>query len=372
MNIETISEHVQLFESEIIDSGFKRDVQDYLNSLPSNQNNIVALRDIAENISKKLTDIYDGDLPVALLKILPTSSQKPFTTTDFAQSMNDLVADNEIDQPQFFSRLQQILTQLNQKIQENKQAIDSIKNFIKPYIDVEEKRIANENEAIIAVILKDQKTITNLPEFTKNISAWNRILPVYHQVLTSRSPRDIQIIEVQNGSIDFVFSIDVDIALNLVELFKVGFKCYAAYLSYKKIIAPITDAYFGNQKLLKGEKAREEELLNNIALAISSKIEEQHKLALKNDSKIDKNINIKVEQITNLITSHIIKGNDVKLLAYPKGENETEDQINEKEENKKELDIKSREVRIAIKELPKPELAKLLKEYGEIKESTTD
>lgn len=372
MNIETISEYVQLFESEIIESGFKRDVQDYLNSLPSNQNNIVALRDIAENISKKLADIYSGDLPVALIKILPTSNTKPFTNTDFAQSMNDLVEDTEIDQPKFFSRLQQILTQLNQKIQENKQAIDSIKNFIEPYIDVEEKRIANENEAIIAVILKDQKTITNLPEFTKNISAWNRILPIYHQVLTSRSPRDIQIIEVQNGSIDFVFSIDVDIALNLVELFKVGFKCYAAYLSYKKIIAPITDAYFGNQKLLKSEKAREEELLNNIALAISSKIEEQHKLALKNDSKIDKNIDKKVEHITNLITSHIIKGNDVKLLAYPKSENETEEQMKEKEESKKELEIKSREVRIAIKELPKPELAKLLKEYGEIKESTTD
>lgn len=372
MNIETISEYVQLFESEIIDSGFKRDVQDYLNSLPSNQNNIVALRDIAENISKRLNDIYNGDLSVALLKILPTSSSKPFTTTDFAKSMNDLVKDTEIDQPNFFSRLQQILTQLNQKIQENKQAIDTINDFIEPYINVEEKRIATENEAIISVILKDQKTITNFPEFTKNISAWNRILPLYHQVLTSRSPQDIKIIEVQNGSIDFVFSIDVNIALDLVELFKVGFKCYAAYLSYKKIIAPITDAYFGNQKLLKSEKAREEELLNNIALAISSKIEEQHKLALKKDSKIDKNIDKKVEQITNLITSHIIKGNDVKLLAYPKKEDETEQQVKKKEESKKELEIISREVRIAIKELPKPELAKLLKEYGEIKETKED
>jgi hemerythrin-like domain-containing protein len=286
--------------------------------------------------------------------------------------MDDLKNDTEIDQPRFFSKLQQILTQLNEKIQENKQAIDSIKNFIEPYTDVEEAHIAKENEAIISVILKDQKTISNLPEFTKNINAWNRILPIYHQVLTSHSPKDIEIIEVQNGSIDFVFSLDVDVALNLVELFKVGFKCYAAYLSYKKIIAPITDAYFGNQKLLKSEKAREEELLNNIALAITSKIEEQHKLALKNDSKIDKNIDKKVEQITNLITAHIIKGNDVKLLAFPTKENETAEQKKEKEESKKELEIKSREVRIAIKELPKPELAKLLKEYGEIKESTTD
>ncbi|MDR3628634.1 MAG: hypothetical protein P4L45_17440 [Ignavibacteriaceae bacterium] len=323
MNIETISEYVRLFNLEIIESGFKRDVQDYINSLPINQNNIVALRDIAEKISKKLNDIFNGDLPVALLEILPKSNQKPFTTTDFAQSMDDLINDTEIDQPRFFSKLQQILTQLNQKIQENKQVIDSIKDFIEPYTGVEKVHIAKENEAIISVILKDQKTITNLPEFTKNINAWNRILPIYHQVLTSHSPKDIEIIEVQNGSIDFVFSIDVNIALSLVELFKVGFKCYAAYLSYKKIIAPITDAYFGNQKLLKSEKAREEELLNNIALAITSKIEEQHKSSLKNDSKIDKNIEKKVEQITNLITSHIIKGNDIKLLAFPTNESET-------------------------------------------------
>lgn len=370
MNIETISEYCRLFESEIIESGFKRDVQDYLNSLPSNQSNIVALRNIAENIYRKLNDIYNGDLPAALLKLLPTNNPNPFTTKDFSQTMHDLVADTEIDQAKFFSRLQNILTQLNQQIQENKNAITSIVNFITPYIDVEEIRIAKENEAIISIILKDQKTISNLSDFTKNISAWNRILPIYHQVLTSRSPRDIQIIEIQNGSIDFVFSIDVDIALNLVELFKVGFKCYAAYLSYKKIIAPITDAYFGNQKLLKSEKAREEELLNNITLAISSKIEEQHKIALKNDQKIDINIDKKVEQITNLIRSHIIKGNDVKLLAYPQNENETDEQLRIKEESKKELEIKSREVRIAIKELPRPELAKLLKEYGEIKAAT--
>lgn len=368
MNIETISEYVKLFESEIIESGFRRDVQDYLNSLPNNQNNIVALREIADKVSTKLNDIYSGDLPIALLKILPKASHKPFTTTDFANNMNEIINDTEIEQQRFYSKLQQILTQLNQKIQENKEEIDILKKFIEPYTKLEAVRIATENEAIISVILKDHKTITNLPEFTKNINAWNRILPVYHQVLTSQSPKDIQIVEVQNSSIDFIFSIDVDIALNLVELFKVGFKCYAAYLSYKKIIAPITDAYFGNQKLLKGEKAREDELLNNIAIAITSKIEEQHKLALKNDPKIDKNIEKKVEQITNLVTSHIIKGNDVKLLAFSTKEDETPEQKIEKEHSKKELEIKSREVRIAIKELPQPELTKLLKEYGEIKE----
>lgn len=368
MNIETISANILLFDSEIIESGFKRDVQDYLNSLSTNQNNIVALRDIANRVSQKLLSIYSGDLPEALNKILPKSNIKPFTVIDFSQNMLDLINNREIDQAQFFPKLQQLLTQLNQKLQENVTEISLIKNFIGPYIKVEEVKIINEKEAIISIILKDKKTITNLKEFTKNINAWNRVLPIYHQILSSKSPKDIGIVEVQNGSIDLVINFDVNIALNLVELFKVGFKCYAAYLSYKKIIAPITDAYFGNQKLLKGEKAREEELLNNISLAISSKIEEQHKFSLKTDTTIDKNVEKKVEQVTNLITSHIIKGNDFKLLSSPGNKDETEEQIKSRLENKKELETNSREVRIALKELPKQELTKLLKEYGQIKE----
>ncbi|MGA7721355.1 MAG: hypothetical protein WCA84_09265 [Ignavibacteriaceae bacterium] len=369
MNIETISENIRLFDSEIVESGFKRDVQDYLNSLPTNQNNIVALRDIANKVYQKLSSIYNGDLPEALLNLLPKSKSSPFTIINFSQNMFDLINNKEIDQAQFFLKLQQILTQLNQKLQENIAEIELIRKFIKPYIDVEEVKIVNENEAIISVVLKDKKTITNFKEFTKNINAWNRILPIYHQVLSSKSPKDIEILEVQNSSIDLVINIDANVALNLVELFKVGFKCYAAYLSYKKIIAPITDAYFGNQKLLKGEKAREEELLNNISIAISSKIEEQHKLAFINDTAIDKNIEKKVESITNLITSHIIKGNDLKLLDSPEYHNETEEQIRNKHENKMDLETKSREVRIALKELPKQELTKLLKEYGEIKDN---
>ena len=244
--------------------------------------------------------------------------------------------------------------------------IEKIKKFITPYIDTEIQSVTDENAAILSIIFKDKKTITNLKEFTKNIIAWNRTLPIYHQILSSSSPSDIKIVEIQNSSIDVMISFDVNIALNLVEVFKVGFKCYAAYLSYKKIIAPIVDAYFGNQKLLKSEKAREEELLNNISLAIEDTIKKQHSEALKKDKKIEKDIDKKVEHVTNLITSHIIKGNDIKLLTYPNSENE---ELNEQRRNsKKELQLKSSEVRIAIKELPEAELTKLLEQYGEIKE----
>lgn len=367
MNIEALNENIRLFEYEIIESGFQRDIQDYLNSLPSNRNNIVTLREIAEKISIKLIHIYAGDLPEALKELLPKTSPRPFTENNFSEDLLNLIKDNKVDQNEFYSKINQILTSLNQKLTENTNEIEIIKSFIKPYMKVDVETATEEDLAIISIVFKDKNTITNLKEFTKNINAWNRTLPLYHQILTSSSPKDIKIIEVQNSSIDFVVSFDINIALDLVELFKVGLQCYAAYLSYKKMIAPITEAYFGNQKLLKSEKAREDEMLNNISIAISSKIDEQHKIAVKSDKKIDKNIDKIVEQVTNLITSHIIKGNDLKLLAFPATDEKDEERKNE---IKKELQTKSTEVRAAIKELPEVEFKKLLEQFGSIKEDS--
>lgn len=366
MNIETLAENIRLFENEIVDSGFQRDVQDYLSSLPDNQNNIVALRDIAEKISKRLERIYSGDLPEALSALFPKSNHNPFTKTNYFENLLELIHDNKIEQNDFFTQLNNILSSLNRDLEEDIREIENIKDFIEPYLKTDLETEVDEETAIISIIFKDRKTITNLSEFTKNINLWNRTLPLYHQILTSSSPKDIEIIEVQNSSIDLIISLDANIALDLVELFKVGFKCYAAYLAYKKMIAPITEAYFGNQKLLKSEKAREEELLNNISIAIGSKIEDQHKLAIGSDKKIDKNIDKKVEQVTSLITSHIIKGNDFKLLSYPTTD---DDDAEKKSEIKKELQTKSSEVRSAIKELPEEDLQKLLEQYGSIKEN---
>jgi len=50
MNINTLNDIIVQFETEIVNSGFKRYLQDYVNSLPNNQNNIVSLREIANKV----------------------------------------------------------------------------------------------------------------------------------------------------------------------------------------------------------------------------------------------------------------------------------------------------------------------------------
>jgi hypothetical protein len=362
MNINTLAEIIEVFEIEIIKSGFHRDTQDYINSLANNQNNIVTLRDIAEKTSKKLDEIYSGDLPDLLNKLL-VSKVKPFTNHPHDSELKDLLKDTEIPQANFFQKLNQILSQLNQQIQQNVGEKDKIKAFIEPYTDKQEIYQTDEQKAIISILFKDSKTTTLLKEFTKNLQAWNRILPLYHQILKSSSPEDIEIVTVQNGSIDFLVNIDFDIALDLTEVFKIGFKCFMAYLSYKKLAKPIVDSYYGNKKLIASEKEREKELINNIGEAVMNKIIEQHKDASKKDKDIDKNIDKKLDQVVKLVTSHILKGNDIRLLALPAFENDDDNEENNS--IKEELRTVSSEVRQAMKIIPPKEMKALLEKYSE-------
>ena len=368
MNINTLKDYIDQFNSEIVDSGFKRDLQDYVGSLPNNQNNIVVLREVANKISEKLNEIYGSDLPENLKKLL-VEKIKPFTDTPFNEQFQELISDKEIDQAQFFQKLNQLVTQLNNTIQQNVAEIDNIEEFITPYLETQEDILTEEEKAIISIIFKDKKTITELKEFTKNLQRWNRILPVYHQLISSTPPEDIEILTVQNGSIDFLININVNLAINLADIFNVGFKAFLAYLSYKKIIKSIVSGYMGNKKLIASEKEREKELINNIGEAIKLEISEQHKKAIKTDTEIDKTaVPKKIDEVVKLVTSHILKKNDFKLLALPGNETELEEES--KNSQKEDLKKISTQVKQAVKFLPQDEMKKLLERYKEPDETS--
>lgn len=362
MNINTLNDCIEQFETEIIESGFKRDIQDYINSLPNNQNNIVSLREIANKIFAVLDEIYKSDLPENLEKLLPDKI-KPFTKSSFNESFQSLIINKEIDQSNFFQKLTQLLNQLNKLIQTNVTEVEKIKQFIKPYLDSQDELLSTDEKAIVSIIFKEEKTISDLKVFTKNLQNWNKILPIYHQIISSSSPDDIELINVQNGSIDFLVNLNVDLAINLADIFEIGFKAFLTYLSYKKMLKPIVEGYMGNQKLIASEKEREKELINNIGEAIRLKIIDQHKEALKTDSDIEKNCDIKIAEVVKLVTSHILKGNDLKLLALP---NISDTENKETKENQSQVLRKiSTQVKQTLKTLPQTEMKKLLDKYQE-------
>lgn len=134
--------------------------------------------------------------------------------------------------------------------------------------------------------------------------------------MKSESPEEISLVEIQNGSIDVVFNIDVDVAVDLVELLKLGLKVYAGYLLYKSKAGETLQIFMGNKKLIKQEEERDALLLDDIKETIKNKIKEQHKEKLKKDKDIDKSsINAKVNDVADTLTDHIVKGNEVKLLS---------------------------------------------------------
>jgi hypothetical protein len=365
MNIETLKQHIEAFTREVVNSGFKRDIADYIASLPSSQNNILALREIAGKLSSSLERIYAGDLPNALSALLPNPEVRPFTEFAHNHALRELTENSEVPQHEFFSLLNAKLTKLQQQIAHNTSEVAKIDQFVAPYVRVDLSEISEAELAIIAIILNHRETITSLRHFAKTLSAWNRTLPIYHQLLKSKSPEDIEIVEVQNGSIELIINLDVDVAINFAELFKVGFQVFAAYLTYKKMIQPIIESYHGNKKLIAGEEEREQLMLDNIGQAVKATILDQHKAAKKTDNKVDGTaIPKKVEEVAKLVTAHIVQGNDVKLLALPEQAEQGEGSNANAPHLGEELRKESTAARRALRDIPLEAHKKLLETYG--------
>ena len=365
MNIQSLVSKIDLFKNLVIDSGLKRDIDGYISSIApqQNQENLSLFKDISVDIEIKLSKIYESDLPESLMDLFPNMNPAPFTSVDHLNTIRELIDDTELPTPQYFSKLNSFLGELKNHIILNDKKLDSLRTIFEVYVVSEQDDINENHEAIISLIFKDNKTVTSLKDFSKALNRWNRTLHIYHQLITSNIPEEIELVEIQNGSIDVVVNIDVNVVTDFVELVRLGFEVYGGYLLYKSKASDIVKTYFGNKVLLKLEEKREKEMLENISLSIKEKLLEQHKRAIVNDKEIEKtSIDTKITDITNVLSEHIIKGNDIKLLAAP---NENEELM----ENAEEIRGKSIQNRKLLRDLPEEDRTKLLERYSEQDES---
>lgn len=359
MNIQSLLGKIRLFEKTVIKSGFKRDVFGFLESINTQQSrqNLQLFQEIAGKIELYLKTIYDSDLPESLECLLPTDSIRPFTESNYLENLYEILTDSELPTDQYFTKLNSLLSNLKTEIEINETELERLKEVFQIYVDYEQPKLDSDEKVIISLIFKDIKTTASLKEFSKVLYKWNRTLLLYHQLLKSNPPRDIEIVEVQNGSIDVLINIDVDVAVDLVKLIRLGFEVFGGYLLYKSKTKEIIATYFGNQKLIKQEKERENEMLENIYKAIESKVIEQHKSAKKNDKDIDATaIKIKVKEVTDTLSEHIVKGNDIKLIAAPQ-------EYEEIEEDTEEIKLRSISNRRALKTLTEEDRIKLIERY---------
>ncbi|MBA9074567.1 hypothetical protein GGR22_002740 [Flavobacterium gossypii] len=315
MNIESILNKINLFDELVNKSGFRRDIGDYFQAIQQSQNqNLVFMKDLSNKIKAYLNDIQNNSLDSELKIVLKDST--PFTSLETIEDLENIDSNSQIDSNDYYHTLYAILQKLIDTIDTNATELNTVKGTFSKYVSDQLNKWSNDEQAIVSLVFKDLQSTGNLKDFAKVLHRWNRTLLVYHTILKSESPQEIPLVEIQNGSIDVIFNIDLDVAIDLTELITTGLKVYGAYLLYKsKIAKEIISSYMGNKKLIKMEEEREIVMLDNIKDSIKEKISEQHKEKLKTDKKIDKTgIDKKIDEVSTVITDHIIKGNEIKLL----------------------------------------------------------
>lgn len=361
MNIESILQKSNLFKELVIDSGFKRDIGDFVNSLQQGQNqNLVYMKDLSIRILSFIELFEKNNLNKELEIVLKDT--KSFLNLNIKESLINLNQDAEIDSRNYHAKFNQILVSLNQEVTRNDNAIKLIIDFCSKYSHTSNFDTEDE-EAIISLIFKDLNSTSSIKGFTKILNKWNTILLTYHTVLTSDSPTEIDLECIQNGSIDVVINVNLDVALNLTELFKYGMMTFGSYMAYKlKLKHEILDIYEDNKELKELEEQKEKLMLNHIKEKIKIKIHEQHEKHLKEDGTIDTtSIEKKIDNISSLITEHIIKGNEFKLLS--KIEDKKDDTGETYEKLKNELREATTKVIQGYKELTEDDMQLLLETF---------
>ncbi|WP_316557506.1 hypothetical protein [Methanimicrococcus hongohii] len=276
------------------------------------------MKDLSMKIRNTLEEIEDNEIDIDLLLILKET--KPFTDSKAKSKLEELDENTEIDADAYYQDFQHIVKDLLNKIEKNEQEIKGLNEIFLKYVENEE--IESENaQALVSLVFKDAETNTRLEKFADSLYHWNRALLTYNSLLKSECPEDISLVEIQNGSAEVIFEIGKDIAADLAESTKTGLNVFGAYLTRKLITRDVVDSYLGNKKLIELEKQIDELMLDNIKESIAKNIEAQYAESIRNGTGRTVFVDEKINEISIVLTEHIIRGNELKLLTPLRSEN---------------------------------------------------
>jgi hypothetical protein len=318
VNINSLIEKCQNFNSIVIESGIQRDLQGFQTTLgqPNVNKNLIMLQDITNKVEIIIDTIYQSSIPDDMLIVLPSEKTYQFATTNYIQNINAIKDGSTLTPIEVHNQLVNLVNNIVNHINSNIQKINNLMSVLMPYYKKENDYLVKDNKAILAVIFNNDNCYKTLPELLRTIKKWNHVFSIFTQLMTSEPYKDVEIVSIHDGSVDFLFNFNIDLSINLTEIIKYGLIALSGYFLYLKKVKEITDTYQGNEKLTSMEKERKALLLENVFLSISKKLREIHQ------SKIDKNKEInseavekKIETVSKIITEHLVEGNEVKLLS---------------------------------------------------------
>lgn len=318
MTIRKVLDFISYIKSELIENGIKEQLQDNWTTIQSSRQNLVLMKELTDRTSSILVTLKNSELNDKLRTVLvSTPSIIPFTSKDYDQQFENIRSQEISDISAYSAVVTPVFTSLINDLTQNLAEVDKIEGIFTPFLEKDYSKLQTETNSLVSLVFDDAKTTSSLKKITRELQKWNTGLHIYHQLISEESPKDFELVDVDNGSIDFIIHLDFNIAEKLLELIKAGIEVYAAYLLYKTSIAQITLTYRGNEKLLASETEREKLLIENVSVAISDEIKRQLKELKKTNKKQIEAQDKKIEEVTNLIKDHIIKGNTVKLLSSP-------------------------------------------------------
>ncbi|MDQ2718944.1 MAG: hypothetical protein M3Z26_04175 [Bacteroidota bacterium] len=326
MTVRKIIELVDFIEATIGPTQYSSLLQDQIVTIQNTPNNLVLLKEITDKAIFDFEKLREKDIPELLDKVL-VEKVKPFTQETFFQQLLDLKEANYPDPGSQYNTLNTILTQIQTTVNQNIVELDKIKKTVEPFLTKDYSELQKEDNALFAIIFNNVNSYSNLKTLSFELKNWDRGLFIYQQIISDETPKPFEIVEVDQGSIEVVLNVIFEVGEKLLDLFKTGFEVYAAFLAYKTVIHDnLVKSYKGNLLLIKSEEEREKLLLENVKIAIKEELNKQAKKAKKHEA-----LEKKIEEVTKLITEHIIKGNSVKLISAPTDKEEILDKEEEKE-----------------------------------------
>ncbi len=327
--------------------------------------NLVRLKEIADNAIASFEALKAGGIDEDVRTVLP--GEKTIADENSLEKLRELIEDPDADTSTFHSRLNNILNDANSRIGPNIAKINERQETFEEYIS--EPVDEDSGKALFAIIFKDPSVVESLPHFAKKLNRWDRTLRMYHTLVTNESPEDIGLAAVHGGSIDVVVNLDLNVAIDIAEVMKYGFVALSAYLAYRIKKSDFVASYEKNKELLALDTKQDELMLANIKSSMENVLKEKYLSGKTSRTKktTAEAPEKKIEQISELFSEHITKGNDVKLLTSGKPDDETE----ETDDRADDLRQESRKASALRIQIPAKELKFLMSKY-DIPEQTED
>ncbi len=134
MNIESLVYKIDLFQKIVITSGFRRDIEDNIQSIQHGQNqNLAYMKDLSNKIKSQFNEFENYSLHDEISVVLKDT--QPFTNLHSKVQLDEIDSDSEIAAPVYFQKFNQILHQLLQRIDQNNGELTQIRAVFSKYVD---------------------------------------------------------------------------------------------------------------------------------------------------------------------------------------------------------------------------------------------